>query len=190
VKRGFSLSSTKFSFRKNEATESVKVSQTQTEFKVGDNAVYPGHGVGTVMAIETKEISGKKLEFYVVQMKETGMRVLVPKGNTSSVGLRPVISKAEAERVMSILRDHPVKMDHQTWNRRYREYMEKIRTGSIYEIAEVLRALFVLRADKELSYGEKNMLENARRLIMVELSLAVEKSELESRPEMREMLGL
>jgi CarD family transcriptional regulator len=68
--------------------------------------------------------------------------------------------------------------------------MEKIRTGSIYEIAEVLRALFVLRADKELSYGEKNMLENARRLIMVELSLAVEKSELESRPEMREMLGL
>ena len=147
-------------------------------FKIGDNAVYPGHGVGQVTAIETKEILGSKQTFYTIQIHESGMKIMVPKDNAKSVGLRPVISKSEANRVLEILRKTDIKVDNQTWNRRYREYMEKIKTGSVYEIAEVLRDLFVLRVDKELSFGERKMLDTARNLLLNELTLATSKDEL------------
>src|SRR6202035_2723687 len=103
---------------------------------------------------------------------------MIPKDNVASVGLRAIISKKEANEVFKILRKKNVKIDNQTWNRRYREYMEKIKTGSVYEIAEVLRDLFILKVDKELSYGERNMLDTARKLLMKELALAVDKDEL------------
>ena len=160
------------------------------DFKVGDNAVYPGHGVGAVVAIETKEIMGSKADFYIVQIRETGMKVMVPKNNVSSVGLRPIISREEASKVIQILKTTNVKIDNQTWNRRYREYMEKIKTGSVYEIAEVLRDLFVLKVDKELSYGERNMLDTARKLLMKELTLAVDKEELAAQDDVKAIFGL
>lgn len=160
------------------------------DFKVGDNAVYPGHGVGQVVAVESKEIMGSKCEFYIVQIRETGMKVMVPKNNVSSVGLRPIISKDEASKVIEILKMTDVKIDNQTWNRRYREYMEKIKTGSVYEIAEVLRDLFLLKVDKELSYGERNMLDTARKLLMKELTLAVDHQELTSTNEVRQIFGI
>jgi len=160
------------------------------DFKVGDNAVYPGHGVGAVVAIETKEIMGSKADFYIVQIRETGMKVMVPKNNVSSVGLRPIISREEASKVIQILKTTNVKIDNQTWNRRYREYMEKIKTGSVYEIAEVLRDLFVLKVDKELSYGERNMLDTARKLLMKELTLAVDKDELAAQEDVKAIFGL
>lgn len=161
------------------------------EFSIGDCAVYPGHGVGIVVAIESKEIVGAKADFYIVEIQETGMRVMVPKKNAASVGLRPVISKEEAIDVIQILKDRTaVKADNQTWNRRYREYMEKIKTGSIYEIAEVLRDLYWIKAEKELSFGEKSMLENARKLLMKELCLAYQKSELSNMSDMIDILGL
>ena len=138
------------------------------EFKAGDNAVYPGYGVGKVTAVETKEIMGTKQTFYVIRIEETGMKLMVPKTNASSAGLRPIISKSEAGKVIEILRKKEVKMDNQTWNRRYREYMEKIKTGSIFEIAEVLRDLFVLKVEKDLSYGEREMLSKARKLLLKE----------------------
>lgn len=153
-------------------------------FNVGDNAVYPGHGVGQVTAIETKEILGSSQTFYTIQIIESGMKIMVPKNNAESVGLRPIISKTEANRVLDILRETDVKVDNQTWNRRYREYMEKIKTGSVYEIAEVLRDLFVLRVDKELSFGERKMLDTARNLLLKELTLAT------SRDELREQDGI
>ena len=142
------------------------------DFKVGDNAVYPGHGVAEVTAIETKEISGATLIFYSLKVLETGMKIMVPKNNAESVGLRPIISREEAGKVIGILKEKDVKIDNQTWNRRYREYMEKIKTGSVYEIAEVLRDLYVLKVDKELSFGERKMLDTARTLLLKELSLA------------------
>ncbi len=160
------------------------------EFNVGDNAVYPGHGVGEVVAVESKEISGNRCDFYIVQIRDTGMRVMVPKAGVSRVGLRPIISKDEANKVLEILKMTDVKIDNQTWNRRYREYMEKIKTGSVYEIAEVLRDLFLLKVDKELSYGERNMLDTARKLLMKELSLAVDKSELTSQDDVKAIFGL
>ncbi|PWU17307.1 MAG: CarD family transcriptional regulator [Bdellovibrio sp.] len=160
------------------------------EFKVGDSAVYPGHGVGQVVAIETKEIMGSRCDFYVVRIRDTGLKVMVPKNNVSSVGLRPIISRDEANKVIEILKMTDVKIDNQTWNRRYREYMEKIKTGSVYEIAEVLRDLFLLKVDKELSYGERNMLESARKLLMKELTLAVDQDELSQQQEVRAIFGL
>jgi CarD family transcriptional regulator len=160
------------------------------EFKVGDHAVYPGYGVGLIAGIETKEIMGTKLEFYAVQILETGLKVMIPKTNVASVGLRPIISKSEAAKVIEILKVTDVKIDNQTWNRRYREYMEKIKTGSVYEIAEVLRDLFLLKADKELSFGERKMLDNARGLLMKELTLAVDKTELSDQEEVRAIFGL
>ncbi len=159
-------------------------------FKVGDNAVYPGHGVGKVLAVEAKEISGKKLEFYTIQILDSGMKIMIPKDNVDSVGLRPIISKTEAGRVIEILKETNVKIDTQTWNRRYREYMEKIKTGSVYEIAEVLRDLFLLKVDKELSFGERKMLDTARGLLLKELSLATSREELAAEDEVRAIFGI
>ncbi len=149
-------------------------------FKVGDNAVYPGHGVGEVVAVEQKEMMGCTQVFYSIKILETGMKIMVPKANAKNVGLRPIISKDEASKVLGILQETDVKIDNQTWNRRYREYMEKIKTGSVYEIAEVLRDLFLLKVDKELSFGERKMLDTARTLLITELSLATTKKELET----------
>ena len=159
-------------------------------FKVGENAVYPGHGVGRVTAIETKEIFGKQHVFYTVQILESGMKIMIPRDNVESVGLRPIISRDEAAKVIEILREKNVKIDNQTWNRRYREYMEKIKTGSVYEIAEVLRDLFLLKVDKELSFGERKMLDTARSLLLKELSLATSQDELSSQEEVKAIFGL
>jgi CarD family transcriptional regulator len=159
------------------------------EFQVGDNAVYPGHGVGEVTSIETKEIMGSKQVFYSIRIMESGMKIMVPKANVANVGLRPIISKTEAGKVLEILKQKNVKIDNQTWNRRYREYMEKIKTGSVYEIAEVLRDLFLLRVDKELSFGERKMLDTARSLLLKELSLATSQTEL-SEVEVKAIFGL
>ncbi|MFP5519808.1 MAG: CarD family transcriptional regulator [Bdellovibrionia bacterium] len=159
-------------------------------FKVGDNAVYPGHGVVVVKAIETKEILGNKQTFYSLQLVDSGMKIMIPKDNVESVGLRPIISKTEAAKVVGILKEKDVKIDNQTWNRRYREYMEKIKTGSVYEIAEVLRDLFLLKADKELSFGERKMLDSARTLLLKELTLATSQDELFKEEEVKQIFGV
>lgn len=158
-------------------------------FKVGDHAVYPGHGVGRVAAIEIKEILGNKQTFYSLQIIETGMKIMIPRDNVMSVGLRPIISKDEANKVIEILKEKEVKIDNQTWNRRYREYMEKIKTGSVFEIAEVLRDLFLLKVDKELSFGERKMLDTARTLLLKELTLATSQEELFQEEEVRQIFG-
>lgn len=148
-------------------------------FKVGDMAVYPAHGVGEVKSIESREISGSKHTFYVLQILDNGMKIMVPTSNVNAVGLREIISKSEVEAVYAILKERDITIDDQTWNRRYREYMDKIKTGSIYEIAEVLRDLSMLRHEKELSFGERKMLDTARNLIIKELAIAEEEDEAE-----------
>ncbi len=174
-----------------EATKTLaELSNEPIEFKVGDNAVYPGHGVGRVNAIETKEIAGTKLTFYSIQILDSGMKIMVPQANVKNVGLRPIISKEEATLVVSILKQTDVKIDNQTWNRRYREYMEKIKTGGVREIAEVLRDLFLLKVDKELSFGERKMLDTARSLLIKELILATGRDELMKEAEVKAILDL
>ncbi len=159
-------------------------------FKVGDNAVYPGYGVGEVSSIEVKEIMGTQHTFYTIRILDSGMKIMVPKKNAQNVGLRPIITKSEAENVINVLKRTDVKIDNQTWNRRYREYMEKIKTGSVFEIAEVLRDLFLLKVDKELSFGERKMLDTARSLLIKELALATENNEEKIEHEVKQIFGL
>jgi CarD family transcriptional regulator len=162
----------------------------ERDFIVGDKAVYPGYGVGTIESIENKEILGSTTSFYSMSIIETGMKIMVPKAKAKSVGLRHVISEEQANQVIKILKIKEVKIDNQTWNRRYREYMEKIKTGSVFEIAEVLRDLYLLKVDKELSFGERKMLDTARGLLIKELSLAKDQQELVSEAEVKEIFGL
>ncbi len=141
-------------------------------FKVGDSAVYPAHGVAIVKRIDEREVGGRVKQFYVLQVIETQMTIMVPVDNADSVGLREIISDKEVSNVYKILKKRDVKIDQTTWNRRYREYSEKIKTGSVYEIAEVLRNLFLLRSSKDLSFGERKMLDQAKALLVKEISLA------------------
>src|SRR3989338_7829675 len=149
------------------------------QFKPGDKAVYPAHGGGEVKAIETREISGNKQTFYILRILDNGMTIMVPTQNVKSVGLREIIGEEQVDEVYEILRERDITVDNQTWNRRYREYMDKIKSGSVYEIAEVLRDLSLLKFDKELSFGERKMLDTARSLLVKELSIAQSCSEEE-----------
>src|ERR671926_37261 len=151
-------------------------------FKVGDKAVYPGQGVGEVMVIEHKDIAGQRQSFYVLKIMENGMKILIPINKVGSVGLRSLIDERAVSKVYQILKQKDISVDSATWNRRYREYMEKIKTGSVFEIAEVLRDLYLLKFDKDLSFGERKMLDTARNLLIKELSLAkgVNEDDIES----------
>jgi CarD family transcriptional regulator len=141
-------------------------------FKVGDNAVHPAHGVGEVTAIENKDIAGSKKTFYILRILDTGMKVMVPTDAADKLGLRSVITKKEAGRVFEILRADEVAVTSQPWNRRYREYMEMLKSGSPFQVAKVLRDLSRLKGDKELSFGERRLLDQARSLLVTELALA------------------
>lgn len=150
-------------------------------FNVGDLAVYPAHGVGFIEKIESKEISGCRQDFYVMRILDNDMIIMIPTQNVNNVGLREIIGQNEVPKLYSILKKRDVIIDNQTWNRRYREYMEKIRTGSVYEVAEVYRDLLMLKVEKELSFGERKMLDTARGLLVKEISLAkkVEEEQIE-----------
>lgn len=143
-----------------------------TTFKVGEKVVYPAHGVGVIEGIQTKVVSGSERKFYMLRILDSDMTIMIPTENVTTVGLRRVIGKEMVTKVYKILREKRVEVDQQTWNRRYREYTEKIKTGSVLEIAKVLRDLFVLKGDKELSFGERKMLDTARNLLVKELSIA------------------
>jgi CarD family transcriptional regulator len=141
-------------------------------FDIGDLAVYPAHGVGVIEKIESQEISGCRQDFYVMRILDNDMIIMIPTTNVNNVGLRELIGLTEVPRLYSILRKRDVPVDNQTWNRRYREYMEKIKTGSVFEVAEVYRDLLMLKLEKELSFGERKMLDTARNLLVKEISLA------------------
>ncbi len=142
------------------------------DFNIGDKAVYPGHGVAEVMGLERREIAGSAMEFYVLRVLENDMKVMVPKSNATAVGLRRIVGAQQIQEVYGVLSRRGEKISTATWNRRYREYMEKIKTGSLMEIAAVLRDLCILRSDKDLSFGERKMLDTARTLLVQELALA------------------
>ena len=143
------------------------------KFRVGDLAVYPAHGVGRIEAIESKVVNGEKHDFYIMKVIENDMVIMIPIWNVESVGLRDIISEKDIPDVYDIMRkkkDSP--FDNQTWNRRYREYMDKIKTGSLYEVAEVFRDLFLLKLTKDLSFGERKLYDTAQILLVGELSTA------------------
>ena len=150
-------------------------------FKVGEIVVYPAHGVAEVDSIEEKEISGTKIPFFILKVLDTQMTVMVPVSNAGNVGIRPLLDEKGIQKVIDILSQKDVPIDNQTWNRRYREYMEKIKSGSAFEIAEVLRDLNILKRGKELSFGERKMFDTAKNLLISEISISkkIDKAEVE-----------
>lgn len=158
-------------------------------FIAGDMAVYPAHGVGVIESIETQTVAGMDHSFYVMKIIENDMKIMIPTRNSENVGLRAIIDKNEVEKVMGILRDRDIEISAQTWNRRYRDYMEKIKTGSIFEVAVVLRDLFLLSVDKELSYGERKMMDTAKNLLVKEISLAREIDEANTADQIEKMFS-
>ncbi len=148
-------------------------------FNVGDMAVYPAHGVGVIESIEHRQSGDAEQAFYVMKILNNNMLIMIPTTNSKNVGLRNIISPDEVEQVYHILKEKDVEIGAQTWNRRYREYMEKIKTGSVFEVASVLRDLYLLQEDKDLSYGERKMMDTAKNLLIKEISIANKVDEMQ-----------
>ena len=146
-------------------------------FDVGQMAVYPAHGVGVIESIERRRVGESEQAFYVMKILNNNMVIMIPTATSKNVGLRSIISQKEVNEVFDILQEKDVVIGAQTWNRRYREYMEKIKTGSVFEVASVLRDLYLLQEDKDLSYGERKMMDTAKGLLVKELSIANETDE-------------
>lgn len=140
-------------------------------YRVGTKVVYPTHGVGLVEAIEKKEVSGGRQFFYILRIIGSGMTIMVPTKNAKRVGLREVIEPSEIPKVMAILKKNDLEISP-NWNRRFKDNLERIKTGSLYEVALVLRKLVLLQKERNLSFGEKKMLENVRNLLVSEISHA------------------
>lgn len=150
-------------------------------FKVGKKAVYPAHGVVLVRSVESKEICGTKKDFYILKVVDSDVTVMVPIDNAESVGLRPVITKRQITRIYNILKSKDKNTGqhngNQSWNKRYREYSDKLKSGDIFEVANVLRDINLLQKDKDLSFGEKRIMDSARTLLVKEISIAKDLAE-------------
>ncbi|HHT27850.1 MAG TPA: CarD family transcriptional regulator [Firmicutes bacterium] len=157
-------------------------------FKIGDKIVYPMHGAGIIDAIEVQEVLGEYRRYYVMQMPIGDMKVMIPMANVESLGIREVISAEEADDVFKVLQAECTEMP-QNWNHRFRNNREKIRTGDIFEVAEVVRNLACHERTKGLSTGERKMLENARQILISELVLAKNCSEQDIEREIDRVLA-
>jgi len=158
-------------------------------FNIGDMAVYPAHGVGQIESIAHRQVGEKDQSFYVMNIIDSSMVIMIPTDSCESVGLRTIISSKEVEKVYDILNMKDVPIESQPWNQRYREYMEKIKTGSVYEIAAVLRDLFLLKEDKDLSFGERKMMDTAKGLLVKEIALANELKETQVEKDIEEIFA-
>ncbi len=138
-------------------------------FNVGDKAVYPAHGVTFVRGVESKKVSGQSISFYILEVKSSGATIMVPVDAAEKAGMRSLMSGEDISLVFSIL-SMPSKLSQKAWNKRIRQFNEKIRTGSISEVAEVIRDLWYLKSTKDLSYGEKKILEKSKELLVSEIS--------------------
>jgi CarD family transcriptional regulator len=145
----------------------------KTKFNVGDLAVYPAHGVGRIDSVESRVINGTKQDFYILKVIESGMTIMIPTTNVSQVGLRDVIDIKDVPKIFAVMTNNvDVGNESMTWNRRYREYMDKIKTGSLYDVAEVYRDLSLLKYTKDLSFGERKLYDTAQTLLVKEISTA------------------
>ena len=153
------------------------------EFSVGSKVVYPQYGVAEVVGVEKKEIGGNLQIFYILKILKSGIRVMIPTAKLKAAGMRSIISSTEADLVFESLRKKEKIVEPSTWNRRHREYMEKIKTGSVFEIAKVLKNLYLLKSAKELSFGERKVLDTAKSLLIKEISISkgLSSEEIENR---------
>lgn len=139
-------------------------------YQIGDYVVCPGHGVGQILTVEEKELGGDTKTFFSIKILSNGMKIMIP--SDSKDGVRSLVGKKQVDSVFDLLKTHDVEVDNSTWNRRHREYLLKIKTGSLLEIADVLRSLFLLKQDKNLSFGERKMLEQCKNLLVEEIAIS------------------
>ena len=154
--------------------------------------MYPVHGVVEVQGVEEKEILGSRKAFYILNVLESNVKLMVPTDNINSVGLRPVVAKKEVKKILDILKEENgevPKLGVQSWNKRYKEYADKVKSGDIYEIARVLRDIHHLKKVKNLSFGEKRIMENALSHVVKELSIALRKKEGEVSSQIEEIFS-
>ena len=157
-------------------------------FNIGDRVVYPMHGAGIIEAVGTQEVLGEKQQYYVMRLPIGDMKVMIPLNNVEEIGLRQVIDAEEVEKVYHILKGEKTKMS-QNWNRRYRANMDKIKSGDIFEVAEVVRNLSIRDREKGLSTGERKMLDTARQILVSELVLAQDTTEEAVEETLSRLLG-
>jgi len=165
----------------------VTVEAELIAFEVGDNVVYPHHGAGKVLKKETKEIFGEKQEYLTIKILHNDMTVMVPCCNAGKAGLRRVIDEETVKKVLDVLRDDVSEMP-KNWNRRFKHNRDKIKTGDIYELAEVVRNLAIREQEKGLSTGEKQMFTRAKKILASELMYALEMEEDEAEEHLDELL--
>jgi CarD family transcriptional regulator len=159
--------------KKTDKEETETPKQKVREFRVGDLAVYPAHGVGRINSIETRVVNGEEHDFYMMKIIENEMTIMIPIWNVEQVGLRDVIDEKEITKIYEVMKKREDSTSEtQTWNRRYREYMDKLKTGSLYDVAEVFRDLSLLKLTKDLSFGERKLYDTAQTLLVMELSTA------------------
>jgi CarD family transcriptional regulator len=157
------------------------------DFAIGDNVVYPHHGAGQVIKKEEKDILGEKRQYLTIKILHNDMTVMVPCENAGKAGLRRVIDEETVKKVLSVLSDDVSEMP-KNWNRRFKHNRDKIKTGDIYELAEVVRNLAIREQDKGLSTGEKQMFTRAKKILASELMYALEMGEEQAEDHLDELL--
>ena len=158
------------------------------EFEIGDSVVYPHHGAGKVLRKEMKEVLGESREYLTIKILHNDMTVRVPTENAALAGLRRVIDEETVKKVLDVLRDEVSEMP-KNWNRRFKHNRDKIKTGDIYELAEVVRNLSLRESEKGLSTGEKQMFTRAKKILASELMYALDKDEDEAESYLDELLS-
>ena len=148
-------------------------------FRLGDLAVYPAHGVGLIESREQRKVGSRNYDCLILRILENGLKIMIPAQNIREVGLRPLIGRGEVEKIFEVFRASPKTPENVNWNRRHREYIEKIKTGSPYDVAAVMGELLVMRGGKELSFGERKLLDTVTALLVKEVALALNQSEAE-----------
>jgi CarD family transcriptional regulator len=165
----------------------VRVEVEQIEFEIGDNVVYPHHGAGQVLKKEDKDVLGEVRQYLTIKILHNDMTVMVPCENACRAGLRRVIDEETVQKVLAVLTDECSEMP-KNWNRRFKHNRDKIKTGDIYELAEVVRNLAIREIDKGLSTGEKQMFVRAKKILASELMYALEMEEEEAEEHLDDLL--
>ncbi len=166
----------------------ITVEVENIEFEIGDNVVYPHHGAGQVLKKESKEIFGEEREYLTIKILHNDMTVMVPTANAGMAGLRRVIDEETVKKVLGVLGDQVSEMP-KNWNRRFKHNRDKIKTGDIYELAEVVRNLAIRESEKGLSTGEKQMFTRAKKILASELMYALEMEEEQAEDHLDDLLA-
>ena len=174
----------------HEAIEDLEITREAEciDFAIGDNVVYPHHGAGQVIKKEQKEILGEVREYLTIKILHNDMTVMVPCENAGKAGLRRVIDEETVKKVLSVLSDDVSEMP-KNWNRRFKHNREKIKTGDVFELAEVVRNLAIRESEKGLSTGEKQMYTRAKKILASELMYALDMEEDEAETHLEELIA-